>query len=112
MASHDLTQVQSATIALSGTVSDAFAVSRAGISGIWFPSVTSAQFYLKNAYDTTSANYLPVLKTDASTTFVLTVGVGSCFVPCHDILFPLSNVKLVSEVAQAAVRDIKIVTKL
>lgn len=94
-------QVQTVTIVLSATVSAAFSVIGRAPLGIQFPVVTSANWFLRAAWDTTSANYVP-LYTDGTSRFTMNVGAGSVsIVVPADNLGGFGNFKLESGVSQA-----------
>lgn len=78
------TQTLYATIPQSASVSVNMAMIGTHLVGLWAPVVTSCQVYLQGSYDTTSANYVPMDRTDGSTRWAWNVGAGSKMVGLVD----------------------------
>ena len=94
--------VQTITIAQSASVSAAFSVIGASPVAIQFPVVTSANWFLRAAWDATSANYVPLYLTNGSSRFTMNVGPGSVsIVVPADNLAGFGNFKLEAGVSQA-----------
>jgi len=107
-----ISQTQTVTIALSGTVSGAFAIAGVAAAGIWSPVITSAQVYLRGSYDTTSANFVPVYLTTGASRFVFSAGPGSAAMTIPaDIAEGFTHLKVETSVAQSAIRNFIVITK-
>ena len=104
-------QVAYATIPLSGTVSETFAVVGTVRAGVWFPTVTSAAFYVQGAFNTTSENFVRIQNAAGSGAYTLAAGVGSLAFTLQDPVIPFPYLRFESSVAQAAVRSLAIVAK-
>ena len=104
-------QVFYATIPLSGTVSGTFNVVRTVRAGVWFPTVTSAAFFIQGAFDSTSANFVRIQNATGSGAYTLAAGVGSLAFTLMDPVIPFPYLRFESGVAQAAVRSLAIVAK-
>ncbi len=79
------------------------------MAALMIPAINSCQAFLRGSFDTTSANFSRVSKTDGSSDFAWNVGPGPKGISLADISFPY--VKLEFSVAQSAVRSVSILTK-
>ena len=104
-------QVFYATIPLSGTVSGTFNVVRTVRAGVWFPTVTSAAFFVQGSPDVTSANFVRIQNAAGSGAYTLAAGVGSLAFTLQDPVIPFPYLRFESGVAQAAVRSLAVVAK-
>jgi hypothetical protein len=107
--------VQSLTIPISSFVSDVFAVTGAKLFAVWVPTITSGQLLLRGSYDTTSANFVPILNPNATpiaSRWWADVGPGSCAIVLDWVGQAFPFMKLETSVAQAAARSPIIITKL
>ncbi len=99
------TDTQTVTINLSGTVSDQFTVLARTSAMIWCPTITSGQVFLRGSFDETSANFLPIYKTDGTSRYTLEFGPGSAMVTLDpDIVAACAFFKIEASVSQAASR--------
>ena len=96
------------TVALSASVSSGHVALGAGeLLGIWCPTVTSGDLYLRASYDTTSADYVRVqqpVTLSGSGDLKFGVGVGSSYLPTGFLGNVGPFVKLETSVPQAAAR--------
>ena len=101
--------IQYVTVAQSGTVSGAFSVRNASKVALQFP-VTNGNAFLQGAFDTTSANYVRLYKTDGSGAFTLTTptSVGAVV---SDVMAPFTNCRVEFSAAQTGVRTITVLAK-
>lgn len=98
--------VVTATIPLSGTVSDTIDLRGGRIQAIAAPSITSADLLVQGCFDTTSASFVrlrqPVFANPQSGDLRLATGPGSCMLLWPSNLPSPNYVRLESGVAQAA----------
>lgn len=106
------TQIQSATIALSGSLTGSIPIAGATQIGLWVPVVTSCQLFVLGSYDQSSANFTRLTNIAGSGDWTLSVGPGSRSVSLVNggaSAFPF--IKMETSVAQAAVRNFFISAK-
>lgn len=108
-------QVQTATIPLSGTVSDTVTIAGAQVVGIHCPVVTSCAMLVQGSYDTTSANFVRLQNPQGSGDWTFNCGPGSKGICLNannigQIGFPYMRVEVT--IAQAAARAVTFPVKL
>lgn len=102
-------QVQVVTCPISETITEPIYITGVGMAALMIPLVTSCQLFLRGSFDTTSANFSRISKTDGSSDFAWNAGPGPKGISLSDISFPY--VKLEFGVAQSAVRSVTVLTK-
>lgn len=93
------------TIPQSGSISGDLAIIGGVKPGLlWSPVVTSCQIYMRGSFDTTSANFVPIDKTDGSTRWAWNVGPGSAAVGLESFVsFPYMRIETSVTQANTAV---------
>lgn len=100
------------TVPLSGSVSSIFAVQNAESIGLFASIPTSCVAYLQVSHDVTSANFVRVGRTDASSgDWSWGVGSGSKAINLTDVAKSFSYMRLETGVAQAAVASLAVIVK-
>ena len=104
--------IQYITVPLSASVSEPFALLGAKSVAVWSPILTSCQAFLHGSFDTTSANFVRMFKSDGSSHFIWNVGPGSGGIILPEVTWPMLHGKIVLSAAQAAVRSLAVITKI
>jgi len=105
-------QTFTATVPLSGTVSDDISLVGATVVGLWCPTITSGTVLLQGSPDTTSANFVRITNAAGSGDWTWSVGPGSKAITIEDVARPFGYLRLETSVAQAAARTFQVVVKL
>jgi len=99
-------QVNTATIPISGTLSEIIPLQGATIVGLWIPVITSANLFIQAAFDPTSTNFVRVQNPQGSGDFTITAATGSKAISLSmtEGAFPFPYARIEASAAQAASR--------
>ena len=105
------------TIALSASISSDIVLGRARDIGLWLPTITSAQVFLKGAFvpartSPASADFVRIHDPRSQAAWFWNAGPGSAAAVLTDIARPFTHLRLETSVAQSAVRSLAIHIKL
>lgn len=100
------------TIASGSTHSGDVSLKDALFATAFFPVVTSADWYIKGSFNTTSANFVRLLDVTGGGYYKPLVDAGSRCVPLHDVVGATPYFRFECSTAQTDTRTITIAVKL
>lgn len=99
-------------IPASGTLSEIVAVKTGAPTAIIAPAtITSGQLMLRGNYDTTSAGFVAMWRTDGASRWAWNVGAGQAAIGLDAVALSFPFIRLESSVAQAGVQSFAVVQR-
>lgn len=108
---HTARTTQHITIASGQQFSGNIVLRGARAIGLFAPILTSCQLSFYGNFDTTSANFMPIGKSDGTGEFAWNAGQGSASLVLTDRVWPMANLRIRSSVPQANVRSFAVLTR-